>query len=63
MTGATATSGHPPSDIAAGLPLWRLHAMRVGYAFMGIGLVVVKWPLVITYDQSMPLYEEWSPSS
>jgi hypothetical protein len=39
------------------LPLWRLHAMRVGYAVMGVGLAVVKWPLVINYDQSFPLYE------
>jgi hypothetical protein len=39
------------------LPLWRLNAMRVGYAFMGIGLAVVKWPIVIGYDQSFPLFE------
>jgi hypothetical protein len=31
--------------------------MRVGYAFMGVGLALVKWPLVITYDQSLPIYE------
>ena len=30
--------------------------MRVGYAVMGVGLAVVKWPDVIGYDQSMPLY-------
>ena len=42
---------------ADGLPLWRLHAMRAGYALMGIGLALVKWPLVINYDQSFPLYE------
>jgi hypothetical protein len=46
-----------PSTDPDRLPLWRLHAMRVGYAFMGVGLVIVKWPLVINYDQSMPLYE------
>jgi hypothetical protein len=39
------------------LPLWRLNLMRVGYLLMGVGLVVVKWPIVIGYDQSMPLYE------
>ena len=48
---------HSPRTDAVGLPLWRLHAMRVGYAFMGVGLALVKWPLVINYDQSMPLYE------
>jgi hypothetical protein len=31
--------------------------MRVGYALMGIGLAVVKWPLVIGYDRSTPLFE------
>ena len=30
--------------------------MRVGYAVMGFGLAVVKWPLVINYDQSLPLF-------
>ncbi|WP_222266406.1 hypothetical protein [Modestobacter marinus] len=39
------------------LPLWRVNLMRVGYAVMGIGLAVVKWPDVIGYDPSMPLYE------
>jgi hypothetical protein len=49
---------HPSSSTDAdGLPLWRLHAMRVGYAVMGVGLAVVKWPLVINYDQSTPLFE------
>src|SRR5687767_13787824 len=30
--------------------------MRVGYAVMGVGLALVKWPLVIGYDRTMPLY-------
>lgn len=50
-------SDRSPALDAERLPLWRLHAMRVGYAFMGIGLAIVKWPLVINYDQSFPLYE------
>ena len=41
----------------ADLPTWRLNTMRVGYAFMGVGLALVKWPIVIGYDQSTPLYE------
>jgi hypothetical protein len=41
----------------ADLPTWRLNLMRVGYLVMGVGLALVKWPLVIGYDQSMPLYE------
>jgi len=52
-----ARAPRPPRDVAAELPLWRLHLMRVGYAVMGLGLAVVKWPLVIGYDSSMPLYE------
>jgi hypothetical protein len=47
----------PRAAEVAELPLWRLHLMRVGYLFMGVGLAVVKWPLVIGYDQAMPLYE------
>ena len=41
----------------ADLPTWRLNTMRVGYAFMGVGLALVKWPIVIGYDQSLPLHE------
>ena len=39
------------------LPLWRLNLMRIGYAVMGVGLAVVKWPVVVGYDPAMPLYE------
>ena len=49
-----------PRPIAHGgaeLPLWRLNLMRVGYAVMGVGLAVVRWPDVIAYDRSTPLYE------
>jgi hypothetical protein len=51
-----ATQRLPGTDGGA-LPLWRLHAMRVGYAFMGIGLALVKWPQVINHAQSLPLFE------
>ena len=50
-------AGRPPSTDAPELPLWRLNAMRVGYALMGIGLAVVEWPVVIGYDSSTPLFE------
>jgi hypothetical protein len=43
--------------VVADLPLWRLQLMRVGYAVMGVGLALVKWPVVIGYDRSMPLFE------
>ena len=38
------------------LPLWRLDLMRVGYLVVGLGLAVVKWPVVIGYDKSTPLF-------
>jgi hypothetical protein len=52
---------HRPGDVrtepTGELPLYRLHIMRVGYLVMGVGLAVVKWPLVIFYDSTMPLFE------
>src|SRR3712207_1914782 len=49
----------PTADrgVSGDLPLWRLNLMRIGYALMGFGLAVVRWPDVIAYDRSMPLYE------
>jgi hypothetical protein len=38
------------------LSLTRLHLMRAGYLFMGVGLVLVKWPLLPEAD-TLPLYE------
>ncbi len=52
-----AEAPRPLGDGVAELPLWRLNLMRVGYAFMGVGLAVVRWPDVIAYDRSMPLFE------
>jgi hypothetical protein len=56
---AHSTEAIPTADRGAprDLPLWRLNVMRTGYAVMGIGLAVVRWPDVIGYDRSMPLYE------
>jgi hypothetical protein len=31
--------------------------MRVGYAVMGIGLALVKWPLFVTHPEPWPLFE------
>ncbi len=51
-------AGSSPSRSAvAELPLYRLHLMRIGYLVMGLGLAAVKWPVVIGYDRSTPLYE------
>lgn len=39
------------------LSLTRLNLMRVGYAFMGIGLAVAKWPLLVSHPDPWPLFE------
>jgi len=48
---------HPRGDIVEELTVWRLNLMRVGYLVIGLGLAVVKWPVVIGYDRSTPLFE------
>ncbi|MGH3481094.1 MAG: hypothetical protein ACRDQD_30250 [Nocardioidaceae bacterium] len=35
----------------------RLRLMRAGYLLMGLGLAVVKWPLIISGADSLPLFE------
>jgi hypothetical protein len=35
---------------SASLPTWRLNVMRVGYAVMGGGLVLTKWPEFFAHD-------------
>jgi hypothetical protein len=39
------------------LSVRRLNVMRFAYAFIGIGLAVVKWPVVIRDAQSLPVPE------
>jgi hypothetical protein len=43
--------------LVAELPLYRVNLMRVGYAVMGFGLVVRKWPLLVTHPDPWPLFE------
>ena len=52
MSVLTATTSAPAPE----LPLYRLHLMRAGYLLMGLGLAVVKWPLLATVD-SLPVFE------
>ena len=52
---STTTTEAPPAPSPA-LSLTRLYAMRAGYLFMGLGLALVKWPLLPDVD-TMPLYE------
>jgi len=46
----------PAPTTAPALSLTRLHLMRGGYLLMGVGLVLVKWPL-LPDARSLPLYE------
>jgi hypothetical protein len=47
----------PEPTITTELPLFRLNLMRVGYALMGVGLALVKWPLFVTHPDPWPLFE------
>jgi hypothetical protein len=38
------------------LPIFRLHMMRAGYLLMAVGLIIVKWPLLLQ-AASMPAME------
>ena len=35
----------------------RLNVMRLGYAFMGVGLAIVKWPILVQNAPSLPVFE------
>ena len=52
----TATAASPTAPTGHELSLTRLHAMRAGYAFMVVGLALVKWPL-LPEAHTLPLYE------
>ena len=62
-SGSTTGPAHRPASrplaapaTTAGLSVRRLNVMRAGYLFMGLGLVVVKWPL-LPDAHTLPLYE------
>jgi hypothetical protein len=35
----------------------RLNIMRCGYAFMGVGLAIVKWPILVQNVSALPVFE------
>ena len=39
------------------LSIRRLNAMRFGYAFLGVGLAIVKWPLLVQHVGSLPVMD------
>jgi len=47
ITPAEATTATDGNAVAEVLSTRRLNVMRFGYAFMGVGLVIVKWPLLL----------------
>jgi hypothetical protein len=50
------TTNRVEAPVAAHLSRTRLHLMRSGYLLMGVGLALVKWPL-LPDAHGMPLYE------
>ena len=50
------TTEIPATTTTAELSLLRLHLMRVGYLLMGLGLALVKWPL-LPEAHAQPVYE------
>lgn len=44
------------------LSLRRLYALRLAYLIFGAGLVLVKWPMLISHDLAWPLFEGVSTS-
>jgi len=52
MSTTTQTAPATVSDLS----VTRLHLMRAGYLLMGVGLALVKWPLLPDAD-ALPLYE------
>lgn len=52
----TITTRTPVSGVQPELSLFRLNLMRAGYLLMGVGLAVVKWPL-LSGAADLPLFE------
>ena len=52
----TLTPSVPTTAAPTDLSLTRLNLMRAGYLLIGVGLVVVKWPLLLD-AHTLPLYE------
>ena len=50
VTASPPASGDPTSYPFTPLPTWRLNVMRIGYAVMGVGLAIKKWPLLFAHE-------------
>ena len=56
LTSPARANGTTPRSPSTDLSLSRLYAMRAGYLLMGVGLAIVKWPL-LSSAHTKPLYE------
>ena len=57
ITSTGATTAAVRTVVDDGLSTRRLNVMRVGYAFMGVGLAITRWPLLIQDAPSLPVME------
>jgi hypothetical protein len=57
ITPTDATTATARTAVDEELSTRRLNIMRFGHAFMGVGLVIVKWPLLIQDAASVPLID------
>jgi len=56
-TSTGATTAAVRTGVHEELSTRRLNIMRIGYAFMGVGLVIVRWPLLIQDAPSLPVMD------
>ncbi|HSU34095.1 MAG TPA: hypothetical protein VLJ88_00400 [Propionibacteriaceae bacterium] len=56
-TSPAATTAAVRTGVPSELSTRRLNIMRIGYAFMGVGLAIVRWPLFVQDAPSLPLME------
>ena len=47
----------PRADRPGSLPIYRVNLMRAGYLFMGVGLAVTKWPVMLRDPAALPLMD------
>ncbi len=57
ITSTDATSASARTAVDDELSTRRLNVMRFGYAFLGVGLAIVKWPLLIRDAPSLPVMD------
>jgi len=56
-TSPAATTAAVRTGVPSDLSTRRLNIMRIGYAFMGVGLAIVRWPLFVQDAPSLPLMD------